>query len=368
MIIFFLVFAIVVAFALQKVFPSKGIDAVEGDHWPDRRVVDPDEMFHIEVVLRNRSRRFVPFLRVREPLREEFVLHDGVERSKDDRRGGYSAYFTTWLRPRQQVKRALPVSVERRGRYMLMQLSIYGGDFLGIDERLSTHGSDARGKEGQRKLYGQFSEIVVAPRPIEMGRLDEQFGGFLGEVSVNRFIMEDPVLTLGYREYTGREPMKMISWAQSARGSGLMVKKYDYTLEPSVTVMLNIDTTRENREELIERCYSIARTVCEKLERSGTKYDFVTNALIGGDFSTVSEGLGVRHLQNVLEQLGRATYANGLSAQALVEKESRRVGAAAGRIFITPAQEPELAHALSRLREIAGGSVLVLSAEEVGAC
>ena len=42
--------------------------------------------------------------------------------------------------------------------------------------------------------------------------------GFLGDVSVRRFIYEDPVLTTGFREYTGREPMKHISWTQSARG------------------------------------------------------------------------------------------------------------------------------------------------------
>ena len=56
---------------------------------------------------------------------------------------------------------------------------------------------------------------------------------------MNRFIMEDPVLRLGYRDYTGREPIKQISWTQTARMGRMMVSCQDYTVERTVTVMLN---------------------------------------------------------------------------------------------------------------------------------
>lgn len=350
--IVFVIFAAVLALVLQKVLVGRDLDLIEADHRPDVQVVEPDESFRIRVTLRNKSRRFVPFLRVSEGFKEGFDLPD-CEASRDSR-GVCCVEFTTWLRPRQSLTHSIPVSIHARGRYILREFQLYTGDFLGLHE--------------QMKTCGRFHEVVVAPREASVEGLADLFGGFMGDVSVNRFILEDPVLTLGYREYTGREPMKMISWAQSARAGGLMVKKYDYTLEPTVSVVLNVDAGRPGQEELVEVCFSLARTVCSMLERRGVKYDFTSNAALAGarpDLGAGGEGLGPRHFLGVLEHLGRATCEHNISLERLLEEEARR-GTAAGRILITPGTEMEPSRALNRLREAAGGCLLVLRASEVG--
>ena len=50
-------------------------------------------------------------------------------------------------------------------------------------------------------------------------------GGFLGELSVNRYLYEDPILTAGYRPYTSGDPMRSIAWKQSVRGTGTYGQK-----------------------------------------------------------------------------------------------------------------------------------------------
>ena len=194
----------------------------------------------------------------------------------------------------------------------------------------------------------------------------------MGDVSVRRFIMEDPVLTLGYREYTGREPMKMISWSQSARGMGLMVKKYDYTQEPAVSVLLNLESREEDKdllEERTERCFSIARTVCSTLEDRSIQYNFATNAVIAGgmaNLSSMNEGLGRRHFEGVLEALGRATNSFSCSAEKLLQGSAAAgYGSARGHILITPDRTSLRPQVINRLREISGGNLLVIAAEEV---
>lgn len=237
---------------------------------------------------------------------------------------------------------------------MLREFHISSGDFLGLRE--------------QMKSYGRFHEVVVPPKECASERLEDMFGGFMGEVSVNRFIMEDPVLTLGYREYTGREPMKMISWSQSARGGGLMVKKYDYTLEPTVSVVLNVDGGENMSRDLLETSLSLTRSVCTMLEQKGVKYSFSSNSMLAGmpsDPGAVSEGLGQRHFAGILEHLGRATESHNVPFARLLEKEAQQ-GTAAGRILITPGAEEESERALDRLREASGGNLLVLRASEVG--
>lgn len=347
--IVFVIFAVVLALILQKALVGRDLDLIEADHRPDVQVVEPDETFRLRVTLTNKSRRIVPFLRVSEGFEESFDL-PGCDAPRDSR-GVCRVEFTAWLRPRQGLTRTIPLSIHARGRYVLREFQLYTGDFLGLRE--------------QMKTCGRFNEVVVAPREVHSEGLADLFGGFMGDVSVNRFIMEDPVLTLGYREYTGREPMKTISWVQSARAGSLMVKKYDYTLEPMVSVVLNVDAGRPDQEELLETCFSLARTVCAMLEQRGVKYDFTSNAVLAGaDPGACGEGLGQRHFFSVLEHLGRAVCEHNVSLERLLEREARR-GTAAGRILITPGIEAEPVRALNRLREAAGGCLLVLRASEV---
>lgn len=356
MMIFFLIFAVVLALLFQRIVLERSLDDVTADHRPDRGVVEPGEVFSIQVTLQNKGRRFVPFLRVRECFEKSFQPLEGAYRVALDHLGLQYVEFTTWLRPRQQLTRSIPVTIGSRGRYVLKDMTLFGGDFLGLNE--------------EYRNFGRFNEVVVAPYPAASVKLNDMFGGFMGEVSVSRFILEDPVLTLGYREYTGREPIKMISWTQSARGSGLMVKKNDYTLEPSVSVLLNVDTATEDSEALLEQCFSLARSVCDLLEKRGVKYTFSTNSILAGkiiDPGAAAEGLGRRHFMGILEQLGRATGSAAISLEQLLEKESLRQ-TSAGRILITPDSETASPRTMSRLREAAGGHLLILRASEVMEC
>ena len=356
MIVFFAVFLAALALYMQKRSMEKGLDSVKEDHWIDASIVELDEDFHIVISLKNTGRSLIPFLRVSENIhqRMNLLLEDG--HVMQAARGGKQVTYTTWLRPRQEVRKYVPVSVSQRGRYFLQEMVLSGGDFLGLSEH--------------NRYCNCFREVVAVPKAAPEQAVGEVLGGFMGDVSVRRFIMEDPVLTLGYREYTGREPMKMISWTQSARGMGLMVKKYDYTLEPAVSVLLNIESTAENCEEEIERCFSLTRTVCDALEERGIQYDFATNAAIAGamsDLSTMSEGLGPRHFEGVLEALGRATHTVSRSADKLLAGSAvAGYGSARGRILITPDRTALCPQTLNRLREVSGGNILVIAASEVG--
>jgi len=354
MMIFFILFTVLLAVLLQRKAIQKGLEAVEGDHCPDVLLAEQGETFNIRVSLQNRSRRFISFLKVRERFPTAFHPQADEGSLTTDGHGIPIVDFTTWLRPRQEVTYEIPVSVSARGRYVLSEFSLYCGDFLGLTER--------------EKRCGRFKEVVVPPRELPSIRLSEVFGGFMGEMSVTRFILEDPVLTLGFREYTGREPMKSISWPQSARTNRLMVRKNDYTLEPSVSVLLNVDTSLPNRPEVLENTFSLARTVCSMLEKQGVKYSFSSNAIFSGGSSSLNsatEGLGIRHFSGVLERLGRASYEPGASLAQLLDREVFRQ-TSSGRILITPGDTipPRMLH---RLREASGGNLLILNASEVAA-
>jgi hypothetical protein len=349
MTIFFALIAAALALLLQRLSARRGLQGIQGECRLSSSMAEPEETFFILISLTNRSRRFIPFLRY------QLYLPQGIRVLQEKGvsplvQGGLRLTGTTWLGPRQRFEKRVPVSVPARGRYILQDLTVSRGDFLGLREYSAT--------------FGWGDEIVVPPKPAPRQELDAFFGGFLGEVSVNRFLFEDPVLTLGFREYTGREPMKMISWTQSARGAGLMVKKYDYTLEPSVCVILNGDGPGRVSPGIMEECFSLTRTVCRALEDRGIKYSFRTNLQIAGGMDTwywVREGLGQRHFRGILEGLGRATCTASFSCRRLVEQAAGGRDAGQGIIFITPGSDPAPARDAGWLADVLGSALWVVS-------
>ncbi len=355
MILYFAIFAAILALVLQRLLSGKSLDHLEETHYIDAALVEPDAPFDIVISLANKSRRILPFLRVRERIGDDMRLHTdrSIVTDSSKRR---TITFSAWLRPRQVLLHRVPVSIARRGRYYLLPLTVSAGDFLGLNETVRT--------------TERFSEVVVMPRKAPDQRISEVLGGFLGDVSVRRFLFEDPVLTLGFREYTGREPMKSIAWTQTARSGSLMVKNYDHTMEPTVSVLLNADSRSKNSEELLERCYSIARTVCEVLEEKKIKYAFRTNTIISGSrrgLTDTREGLGERHFYGILEGLGRATHDASSSLEGLIRDSLRHSeNNTNGYILITPEQPTRYRKDIARLRERSGGRLLVITAEEAG--
>jgi len=257
---------------------------------------------------------------------------------------------TTYLLPRRRQINTLRFSLPRRGWYRLGSAMLTSGDFLGL-------------KDATRYLDA-CSEVVIIPSRCETAEVLRTLGGFLGDISVRRFILEDPLLTVGFREYTGREPMKSISWTQSARLGRPMVKQYDYTVDTTVTVLLN---AQNGTPEQMEECYSVTRTVCEALEARGIPYDFRTNGdLTGpmGPLSHVNQGLGQPHLRTILYGLGRAAGKCTFPLERLVEQSLRTARTNQSYLLVTPPLPPHQRPVQQRLRT-AGGEVCVLECKGV---
>lgn len=349
MLVLFIILCILVVVA-ERYFLEHALDDVTFDTYPSIATVDPEEVFTITSVIENKKRMPVSFLRVRESLPEEITIFgEGVE-TKRDTNGVTRLSYSLYLKGKGKVTRTITASLPKRGRYFLRGAALYGGDFLGLQENVG---------------YSYVTkEIVVLPAKAQSPALEDAMGGFLGELSVNRFIMEDPILTLGFREYTGAEPMRAISWSQSAKGMGMMVKKYDYTTEPSVTVLLSVQGGSGNE---IEGCFSLTRGVCEALEAKGIRYDFLTNATSAGAigiWNKVSEGSGHTHLTTILEGLGRATYACTESLSATLDRAYRRSDNGRCHILILPHLTPDATAYSKRFQAVKGGKMLILTSEE----
>ena len=336
-VIFILAFAIIV-WQVQKWSVENALKGIQYNREASKTVCAPGEIFQLITTVTNTSRRIIPYIEVDERL--------------EDLRHNFKAY----LMPRSRLVRRVEVSLLNRGRYTFPQALVSAGDFLGLSER--------------RERFHTMGEVVIYPQEAEGDYLDHVMGSLLGDISVKRFIAPDPILVMGFSEYTGREPMKAISWPQTLRSGQMMVKNYDYTTELSATVVLSVDCLTgtmlpEGAVGQIEKCLSIARTVCSTLEKRKIKYDFYSNITASGKvggWSYVREGYGKRHFTYILEGLGRAALFKFESFERLVRRVAKGQTYAADKaiIFIAPNNKDKVAQIIKQAgKEIKSATIIV---------
>jgi len=350
------IFALVIILALLLEWQSlqQPYDRLQYECLPDRQLVEPDEAFQLITHLDNLGYMPVAFIKMQENLPQEIILED---KSQNVELANGFLYLTSthFLWPRKRLTRKVTASLPKRGRYLFNGATLFLGDLLGFRET------------GQS--YQQIQEIVVFPKPLPAPELSQALGKYLGDLSINRFILEDPMLTVGFQEYTGHEPQKSISWPQSLRAGKLMVKKYDHTLDLSVKIVLNTayPVNRHKNFSHIETCFSLARSICEELEKKGIQYGLLTNAKTAGGLysgSAADEGLGNQHLHLLLETLGRATYDSTCSYAELLAKAQKQSLPCQATIIITAYQPPEIRPELDRLQAVTGTSPYIIEAKD----
>jgi len=311
-------FALIV-YVLQWLSKKNALNGVEYQREISKHLNAPDEPFKLITTITNNSFRIIPFVSINERLTDE-VFHSAK----------------VYLLPRARLVRRVDVSLPLRGRYGFTGATIGGGDFLGLSQ------SD--------KWFSSKFEVVIHPRKAHGNYIDKVLGSFLGEISVKRFIMPDPILITGFNEYTGREPMKAISWPQTLRSGKMMVKNYDFTTELTATVVVSLDFLSDKNDmlpvemaDLVEKCLSIAHTVCAELEKRKIKYEFYSNMVTSGSngWDHVKEGSGSRHLSHILEGLGRAMLFKAESLEKLTMRvaKSQKHMTDKATVFIIPNRE-----------------------------
>ena len=247
-----------------------------------------------------------------------------------------------FLLPRRGFRHKVLFTLPKRGVYRSGKYYVQTGDFLGFRSWVTS---------GEIR-----ADITVMPKCCEDEPMLRILGGYIGDISVRRFIMEDPVLTVGYLDYTGREPMKKISWKHSARTGRLMVKNSDFTVDADAAVVLNMASGSEEEKE---KSLEIVRTVCERLERERVPYQFLSN----GDAGNLEAGFGTKHINQLMTNLGRSKLCGYSSFDSLIERCIRERKRSRSYFIISAPLSAEEREALDRLRRHSEYEICVLEAE-----
>lgn len=314
----------------------------------DRQLAEPGQSVSWSATVENYSRLPIPFVRLVQDFPLEATAQGDSAWEKAVCHRSFLAWYTEYrmtIRGRRSITRNVTMTFHRRGVYQIGKYRLSAGDLLGFRESQD---------------HGDGKKIVIMPHRSAQKTAIDALGGFLGDVSVRRFILEDPILTIGYREYTGREPMRAISWTRTAQSGALQVKQYDYTAEHHVVVLLN---TEGADEQQLEECLRLTRSACEILEQRKIPYAFRSNANLPGPVGKVHamvEGLGERHLNTILYGLGSADGTCFHSFRYLTRQTLKKRKSNESYIVITPDDKAEAHRCIQTLSNAVGTRVCVL--------
>jgi len=244
-------------FHYTRAFSQK--TATEGDH------------ITFTEVIRNKKPLFLPWLRIESNISPHLKFG-----SDDDLSIRFDRYHRSifTLPAFSQVTRRHPVKCLKRGHYVLENVTVTCGDLFGL-------------RAAEKELPSP-AELHVYPRLVP----DDPFftsQRYQGDESVRRFIIDDPFLVNGIRAYRAGDPVRDIHWAATARMNELQVKTHDFTADPKLMVLLNMQRREDQWGELmdyeqedIEHGIRIMATVCMKALQRGTQAGFAANMPMEG--------------------------------------------------------------------------------------
>lgn len=254
-----------------------------------------DEIYLIETVY-NGKLLPVPWLKVE--LNTSRWLDFAETRSvlTPENRYVTSSFF---LKSHQKVIRRWKLKCIKRGVFHIDRVSLVTGDLLG-------RASESVGVDVSANL-------LVYPSTIELDKFFVPVNYLHGDIIVRRWIIEDPFVISGVREYSTRDPLNKIHWNSTARAGRLMVRQEDYTSQHGLTVYLNIQSIENEYfgsvyKDYIELGIKAAATIFDIAVRNGIPARFATNGATTDNprqMIFTSEASGRSHIQNLLSILAK---------------------------------------------------------------
>jgi uncharacterized protein (DUF58 family) len=191
------------------------------------------------------------------------------------------------------------VTCLKRGVYTYDLATVTGGDLFGVSHVGRDYKCDAR--------------LIVYPAATAPENLPQEALNWQGEASVQRWIMPDPVLITGIREYRYGDNQRDVHWGATAKTGTMQVKTRDYTVCPQLMIVFNAQISEnlyggmEPKDvEFLESGVNMAAALSKWAADHGMAVGFGSNggdALSPGSTVTVPTRRASGQLENILEAL-----------------------------------------------------------------
>ncbi|HOJ80220.1 MAG TPA: DUF58 domain-containing protein [Clostridiales bacterium] len=220
------------------------------------------------------------------------------------------------LKSYQKITRKWKLKCIKRGIFQTENVTLVSGDLLNF-----TTVSIAVPVNATLTVYPQIIDLEELFVPVSLQQSDRV---------VNRWIIDDPFLVAGVRDYTYGDPFNRMHWPASAKNGRLMVRKNEYTTQQNLTVILNMQSRHYELLDTVDKAIAelgikVAATLFDRALRNGNPVRFITNGCTDPDAKqpiVTGEAADRDHITSLLRILAGLKMKNIKDFRVLLEDTS----------------------------------------------
>ena len=351
----FVLLTFVLLMMLQAFFFMKtGLIGIRYDRRLDVRACHQGDEIEMVETIENRKWLPVPWLRVESQI--PAALRFGTQANLDISSGSiyqnHKSLFS--LMPYTRITRRHTVRCAKRGYFRADSVTMTTGDLFGF-------------ATNTKRLDVGF-ELIVYPKPLMPEEWDLPTHSWMGEAVVRRWIVDDPFLIAGTREYRCGDPLKAINWKASARTGKLQVHKRDHTADHRLLIVLNVEDHEgmwsvATNEDLVDYGLSLAAGMARIAVERGMEAGFAANAAEAGrdgeQPAYVGPGAGQPHLLAILESMARLKTERLIPLHELLQLLDERLDERTDIAVLSSYENDKIINAARKLEE-SGHAVRIL--------
>ena len=305
---------------------------------------EPTEM--VETI---ENRKLLPMPWVRAESRMDPGLSFAVATDRTIRHGLYHQSVFA-LMPYMRITRRHPLRAMKRGLYRLDSVTLTAGDPLMMTESTRTIDLNAH--------------LTVYPRLLNDRDIPLSYHSLLGDITVRRWIIPDPFLRAGTRPYEPGDGLHLINWKATARTGAIQVHRSEYTADPHLMILFNVDTSPDLRDkepepQRVEYGLSLTATIADRAVRSGIPVGLMTNACCVGrseEIVRVESRCSTEHLMRFFQILAAVQIKRSVTMYTLLEQEIGGRPFGIDYLLVTAYENERIAAQIATLRSL-GNSV-----------
>jgi len=342
-------YGLIVLIVLAKVYGKRALRHVTYERHFSREAAFEGETIEMVERIANRKLLPVPWLQMESVLSRHLVF--GRQENFGVSRGELFQHHISLfsLRPYRRIVRRHQVRLAKRGWYRLESVTMTAGDPFGL-------------VRAARKFPVSLT-LLVYPRAVPLYELPLPNHGWLGELPVRRWIVEDPFLASGVREYQFGDPPNAVHWKATARTGRLQVHRREPTADHRLVICLNVEVTETmwktvTDPERIEEGIRYAASVAEYALRHGIETGFLCNGWLAGGAREpvyIPPASGTSHLTDLLEAMAKLELETTGRMARLLEREATQSDASLDFLLITCHQGEALRQAAALAESLGHG-------------
>ena len=295
----------------------------------------------LEIEVANRKPLPLPWIQVEDAIPSDVTLLKGRTSPsyRPDRLILNNLLSLGWY---HRITRRYTMRCLQRGYFTFGPTRIRSGDLFGIFNR--------------EKEIRQEDYLIVYPRIVPLEKLGIAANQPAGDIRTRRHIFEDPILTLGVREYRSGDSLKRIHWKTTARLGQLQTKVFEPTTTTDMTIFLDVRTIRPSLwgygPQLLELAIIAAASISNHALKEGYRVGLYANKRkrFPDELIRIPPSQHTNQLLRILEALAQIGPTEVMNIDRLVQNESRNLTWGSTMVVITAMPTDALLSTLAKMR------------------